>query len=250
MIKLKTVIIILIIYSLSYISIIYDLNLLYPYYLFKDLVFLPVNALTKDNEIIFSDNFNHNIYESLSKEIEDLKKMTNIKTVLSEFNYINGTIILRNREYWFNTITIDKGSNYGINVDMAVIDSNGLIGRISSVRPNTSDIKLITTNDVTNKISVVIKNNNQNIYGIISGYDSKFNLLKVIINEDIDIYDEMQVETTGMGGIFPKGILIGKVFDTMLDKDGVSMIVRVRPSANLEEIRYVSVLQRKEIVSD
>jgi rod shape-determining protein MreC len=52
-----------------------------------------------------------------------------------------------------------------------------------------------------------------------------------------------------MGGVFPKGILIGAVFDTLEDTDGVSLIVRVRPSGNIEGERYVSILKRKEVDS-
>ena len=246
MIKLRTVIILLVIYVISYLSINYNINILYPYYLLKNYVMYPVNALTNDEEISLSNAFKDSVITSLEEEITELKKLTNIKSVLSEFNYVNATIIERNREYWFNTITIDKGKNDGIEVDMAVVDSNGLVGRISETRNNSSDIKLITTNDVTNKISVVIRNNDKDYYGIINGYDSKINLLKVIINEKVDNLDNCKVETTGMGGIFPKGILVGEVFDTTIDKDEVSVILRVRPSSNIKGEKYVCVLQRKD----
>ena len=246
MIKLRTIIIILIIYIISYTSINYNINLLYPYYLVKDLIMYPVKAITTTEEIELSNNFEDSIIVSLKEEIQELKKISNIKNVLSEFNYINATVISRNREYWFNNITIDKGKKDGITLDMAVVDGDGLIGRISNVRDNSSDIKLITTNDVSNKVSVVIKDNGDNIYGITSGYDSKLNLLTVIVNDKKDITYNSKVETTGMGGIFPKGILIGEVFDVIDFDDNVGIMVRIRPSANIEGERYVSVLQRKD----
>lgn len=248
MIKLRTIIIILIIYIVSYVSITYNINLLYPYYYLKDIILSPVRAITNDNEITLSSSLSDSIYKSLKDEIEALQKLNNVKTVLSNFHNINATIIERNKEYWYNTITIDRGSIDGITLDMAVIDENGLVGRVSEVHKYTSTIKLITTSDTKNKISVVIKNKEKDVYGILSGYDSKNNLLKVIINENIDIYNKEKVETTGMGGVFPRGILIGEVFDTMLDTDDVTIIVRIRPSSNLEGDKYVSVLQRKEVM--
>ena len=161
---------------------------------------------------------------------------------LATFNRINATIIERNREYWFNNITINKGSNDGINLDMAVIDTNGLIGRISSVSDNMSVVKLITTNDTKNKISAVINNK---VYGIINGYDNKNNYLELIITELTEIKEGSIVETTGMGGVFPSGILIGKVHD-VVKKDDITRVARVIPSGNINGEKYVSVLQRKE----
>jgi len=245
MMKLKTIIILVIIYVISFISIRYNINLLYPYYLVKDIILYPVKALSVNKDIILSGDIKDCIINSLKEDIEELKKLNNINTVLSEFNMINGTIIERNREYWFNNLTIDKGKRDGIKIDEVVINSDGLIGRISEVREYTSDIKLITTNDTKNKISVVIKDNKNNIYGITNGYDNKNNLLKVIINENININKNSFVYTTGMGGIYPSGILIGKVDSIIKASDEVTNIVLIKLSSNIKEVRYASILERK-----
>ena len=220
--------------------------LLYPYNKLKDLLYYPVKAL-KSEEIELSSNVKTSIIDGLKEDNESRLKLSKLKQSLNNFNYIYATVISRNREYWFNNITINKGTSDGINIDMAVIDTNGLIGRISNVTDNTSTIKLITTNDTKNKISAQIKNGEEKVYGIISGYDSTNNLLNLIINSNKSILKDSIVETTGMGGIFPSNILIGKVFDTVKDEDGVTNIVRVIPSANIEGERYVVILQRKEI---
>ena len=246
MIKLKTIMIILIIYLISYVSIRYNINILYPYYLVKDIILYPVRAISRNNDIDLSSKMYEGIISSLKDDIEELKKLNNIEIVLSDFNSISATVIERNREYWFNTITIDKGEINGIKEDQVVIDSNGLIGRIENVRSNTSDIKLITTNDTKNKISVVIKTNENNIYGITNGYDIKNRLLKVIINENIDVKEDLMVYTTGMGGVYPKGILIGKVDSISKGDDEVTNIILVKLSSNINEVNYVNVLQRKD----
>lgn len=246
MIKLRTVIILLIVYFFSYISINYDINILYPYYLVKDIILYPVKALTENSDLSISNSFKNSIITSLKEDIEELRKLTKINHVLSDFNYVNATIILRNREYWFNNITIDKGEEDGIKVDMPVVDSNGLVGRIANVRNHTSDVKLITTNDAASKISVVILSDNKKIYGVTNGYDNYFNLLKVIVDKKVDISDNSSVLTTGMGGIFPSGILIGEVFDIMDDDNNAGTIVRVKLKANIEGEKYVSILQRKD----
>lgn len=246
MIKLRTLIILIVIYIILIISFNNRINILYPYYYLKDLLFYPVHAINE--EVLLNENMENEIINNLNEEIQELKKINNISFVLTDFKKINATVIERNREYWFNTITINKGKSDNIKEDMAVIDSNGLIGRIGMVNNHTSTVKLITTNDVKNKISAVIKGD-KDIYGIINGYDYQNNYLSLVINENIEIKKELIVETTGMGGVFPKGILIGKTIGIKKGNDGVTNIVMVLPSSNIEGVRYVSILQR-EIISN
>ena len=148
--------------------------------------------------------------------------------------------------YWFNTITINKGASDGIDVNMAVVSSNGLVGRVTKVSKTTSEIKLLTTNDVNNKISVLIKKDNDTIYGILSGYNIDENYLEITsINKNIDNLDNCFVYTSGMGGIFPSGILIGKVKGIKKDKYDVSKIIKLEPLTNFNDLRFVNVLIRK-----
>ena len=147
--KICIILLIIVFYVLAYFSVSNNINLLYPYFVIKDLILSPVNALIEDEDIIYSNSYYKEIISSLKEDINELKSLQNISNVLTDFDYINATIIERNRDYWFNTFTINKGKIDGIEVDMAVVDQNGLVGRISKVRKNTSDVKLITTNDVT-----------------------------------------------------------------------------------------------------
>lgn len=246
MIKLRTVIIIVIIYGIAYLSLKFDINLLYPYYLLKDYLLYPVLALKDENVIEISNNQLESIIKELENDLSELKKLMEIKTVNSDFSIINASVIERNRTYWFNSLTIDKGKNDGIELDMAVINQDGLIGRISKVNELTSEIKLITTNDVNSKISVVIDNNGTNIYGILNGYDSDKNELKVTLTtKNIDIINGSLVKTTGMGGIFPSGINIGMVVNSQSDKYDVGKQVFIKPIIDSVNIRYVGVLKRK-----
>lgn len=246
MIKLRTIIIVIIIYTVAYLSLKFNINLLYPYYLLKDYLLYPVLALKDDNIIEINDNQLESIINELEIDLSELKKLMEIKTVNSDFSIVNASVIERNRTYWFNSLTIDKGKSDGIELDMAVINQDGLIGRISKVNKLTSEIKLITTNDVNSKISVVIDNNGTNIYGILNGYDSDKNELKVTLTtKNIDIINGSLVKTTGMGGIFPSGINIGMVVNSQSDNYDVGKIVLVKPMIDSINIRYVGVLKRK-----
>ena len=246
MIRLRTVVIIIIIYVISYFSIRFNFNLLYPYYLVKDYLLYPVLAINNSSNIEYSSMQYESIIKELKSDLLSIKDLTGIKSVNSDFSVVNASIIERNRSYWFNSLTIDKGEDDGISVDMAVINKDGLIGRVNKVNKMTSEIKLITTNDVNNKISVVIENGDDNIYGIMSGYDIDDNhLIITLTTKNVDIKNDSLVKTTGLGGVFPSGIVIGRVSDSRSDKYDVGKIVLVRPIASIKDIRYVGVLKRE-----
>ena len=177
MLKIRTFVILISIYLIAFIAIKSDKNIFYPYYLLKDIVFFPVKA--SEEEIILESKVEEGIKEERDKEFEELLKLNDLSSTLSEFDKVSSLVIERNRMYWFNTITLNKGTNSGIKEDMAVITGSGLIGRINKVSKTTSEVKLITTSDINNKISVMIKNNDDTIYGILSGYDNNKNYLQV-----------------------------------------------------------------------
>ncbi len=244
MLKIKTFVILIVIYLISFLAIKSDINIFYPYYLIKDIIFFPVKAIEKDVKL--SDEVKEGIENEREKEREELLKLNDLSSTLTDFDSVKALVIERNRMYWFNTITLNKGSNSGIKEDMAVITGNGLIGRVSRVSKTTSEVKLLTTNDINNKISVMIKTSDDTIYGIMSGYDSDKNVLEVTgTNKIVEIEENSLVYTSGMGGIFPSGILIGKVVSVESDKYDVSKIINVEPSSNFNDFRFVNVLIRK-----
>lgn len=183
----------------------------------------------------------------LKQEINDMKNELNIEHVLSDYDYLNATVVSRNASMWYNNLTIDKGSHNGIKEGMVVINSTGVIGKTTNVSTFSSDVKLITTTDTNNKISVTIQSNGKKLTGLINGYDYKTKNLEIegISNTDtVSVGD--QVYTSGLGGVFPSGILIGKVKSITTDVYDLSKIINVEPSANFEDINYVTVLKRAD----
>ncbi len=183
----------------------------------------------------------------LKRQIEKLKEELDIEYSLTDYEYLNSTIISRNIGYWYNTITIDKGSYNGVKKDMPVVNKQGLIGRVVSTTNFTSVVKLITTTDTSNKLSVLVTDGNYDLYGLLYQYDEVDNLLLVegISNTDkVNIND--LVYTSGMGGIFPSGIMIGKVTSISTDSYGLSKIIKVSPSVDFSSLNYVTILKRKD----
>lgn len=182
----------------------------------------------------------------LRRQLETLKEELNINYTLSDYEYLNATVVSRNVGYWHNKITINKGTYNGVEKDMVVISSKGLIGKVIKTSTFTSDVRLITTSDTSNKISVHISNGDNNLYGLINSYDYNKNVLELegISNtKDVNIGD--YVYTSGLGGVFPTGILIGMVEEITTDSYDLAKIIKVKPSADFNDINYVSILKRK-----
>ena len=178
--------------------------------------FTSLKDVKKENQILKSNVEKMEATETenieLKQEIERLKGELNIEHVLTDYDYLNATVISRNSFYWYNMLTIDKGSHNGIKEGMVVINSTGLIGKITNVSTFSSDVKLITTNDTNNKISVTVTNGDTKLTGIINGYDYKKGLLTVEgISNTATVNNGDYVYTSGLGGVFPSGILIGRV---------------------------------------
>lgn len=204
----------------------------------------------KDNDILETSIDRIDSIEAenieLRRQLDALKEELDIDYALADYEYLNATVISRNIGYWHNKITIDKGTYNGVEKDMVVINSKGLIGKVIKSSTFTSDIRLITTSDTNNKISVHISNGSNNLYGLINSYDYNNNVLELegISNtKDVNIGD--LVYTSGLGGIFPSGILIGKVTEITTDSYDLAKIIKVSPSVDFTDINYVSILKRK-----
>jgi len=183
--------------------------------------------------------------QELKKQIDELKKQLKIDTTLLEYEKLNATVINRDLDYWNETITIDKGSKNGVVVNMPVVIDKGLIGKVVQTSYFTSTVKLLTTETPGEKISVKIKVKDNYIYGLLSGYNKNNNTYLIEgIKENTNIPENSVVTTTGMGDIFPSGILIGKVTGSTTDNFDLAKIVEVKSDIDFNNINYVTLLKR------
>lgn len=184
--------------------------------------------------------------EELQKEVTELKSTLKLNATLSEYTYINATVVNRNMGYWYNNLTIDKGSKNGVKKGDAVITPNGLIGKITGVSNFSSTVKLLTSDEISNKISIKINTSNGYLNGLLIGYDKEKNIYKIEgITKPDYIKEGDLVTTTGLTDYFPSGIIIGKVKKVVMDEYDLNSLVEVKPSVNFEDISIVTVLNRK-----
>ena len=215
----------------------------------QKIVMYPFTALNKDKNKDHSKSYliQKNVNSSLEKEIQELKDALELNKTLTEYTPINSTILSRNKSYWFNTLTIDKGTSSGIKKNMAVITKNGLIGKISKAYKNCSEVKLITSDDINFKVGIAIKTNEIDNYAILNGYDKKTGLIKATgIDKTTNVNQNDTVLTSGLGEMFPAGIYVGTVERIENDKYNLSKTLYIKTNQNFNDIHYVTVLKVKE----
>lgn len=190
-------------------------------------------------------------YASLQAEVNDLEnenqKLRDIvdkEEDLRAYNPIQATVIARNPDQWEEKIIIDRGELHGIEVNMAVMTSQGLIGKVILTTPYTSTVELLSTQNPNYRVSAVISDKEE-IFGLIEGYDEKRKeLILKRIDSDFDVKKGQKVTTSGLGGIFPKGILIGEVTEVTTDDYGLTKLAYIKPAANFSILDHVIISKR------
>lgn len=212
----------------------------------QKIAFSPLKTFNSEKDVDQSESYliQKNVNSSLEKEIQELKLALELNSVLTEYDIVNSTVLSRNKSYWLNTFTIDKGSSSGLKPNMAVITRYGLVGKISKVSKNSSEVKLITSDDINFKVSVAIQTNDMEYFAILNGYDKETGLLIASgIDKTTNVNVGDAVITSGLGELFPSGMYIGDIVDIKSDKYNLSKTVYIRTLQDFDDIHYVSVLR-------
>lgn len=136
------------------------------------------------------------------------------------------------------SLYIDKGENDGIKPDMAVITADGIVGKVLHAYPSTSLVLLI--NDQSSGVGAILEKSR--LQGILKGTSAgEVTLEKVMSDEDVPTGE--MVLTSGGDGIFPKGLLVGRVTKVARGND-LFLNVRVRPAADLSRLEEVLVVTK------
>jgi rod shape-determining protein MreC len=178
-----------------------------------------------------------------NKELRSILKKTESMT---EYKPIQASVIARSPEYWFEQVTINKGKQDGIKPNMAVITGEGMVGKIQTVSQFTSTVLLLSGFDRLNRISVSIygENESKGQPGLIEGYDKEKKALVLKGVHDTMIKEGETVVSSGLGGVFPRNLVIGKVEEVTPGQYGLTQTAYVTPAANLYDIDHVIVVER------
>ncbi len=150
-------------------------------------------------------------------------------------------VVLREPANWWRTVEIDLGSRDGVRVNMPVLTPEGLVGRVSSVSLTGAQVTLL--GDANCRVSSLVENETRDtgVIGASGPLDSS--LVEMgYLSRNANLKTGQAVVTSGLGGIFPKGIPIGKVVDSRAVEYGLYTVARVKLAANLSALEEVWVM--------
>lgn len=178
--------------------------------------------------------------QNLTTENNNLRSELNLKNS-SEYKTLPAEIIGRDPSAWFSAIIINRGSQAGVELNMPVVTSNGIVGRVVATSPFTSQVALLS-DDKSAVAGVVGQLSNTNALGSIKG-TNKSDLLEmnyVSGQEAVEI--GTPILTTGQDKIYPPGLKIGEVAEVRAGSATSPHLILVKPSVMPGTLKEVSVL--------
>ena len=175
--------------------------------------------------------------QELVEENRRLRKLLGLISDLAQ-PYIAAEVIAIGGSNWFHTVVINKGAQEGIPQGAPVVYHNGLVGRIWEVRSHHSIVLLITDRHSAVGVSL---SEHPGIYGIVKGTGRKLCELVHLSRHVVPQKGEVLV-TSGLGGVFPRGIPVGKVTSVSVTTEPPT--VTVKPFLKVDELREVIVLTK------
>lgn len=176
--------------------------------------------------------------KSLERENEQLRSVLGFASRATR-DLIPGDVIARSRDGWWQTLRINKGYENGVMTNQAVISVEGLVGRVASVSARTADVLLLS--DPTCQVSAQILRTGA--FGIVKGrgpqWDGSVLCRMEFINKNIPVQLGDEVITSGLGGIFPRGLLIGYVDRISVDRSGLYQYVDIISKADIGTLQYL-----------
>jgi len=176
--------------------------------------------------------------EELQRENERLRRLLGFVEEHPRRS-IAAQVIAEDASSWFRTIDIDRGYEEGVTEGLPVVNAAGLIGRVVRSTAHSSRVLLIT--DASSAVAVLVQD--ERIRGVCRGQGGTLALDFALVQDAIQIGDG--VITSGLGGVFPKGLVVGYVRSVHREQFGLFQTVEVEPAVDFAHLEEVLVLIRE-----
>ena len=195
-------------------------------------------ALQAEVEELRAKNLAANEFEA---ENQRLRALLGYKESATQFDLVAARVIGREAASWSSTIVINRGSMDGIANDMAVVTAMGLVGHISEAGLNSSKVQLIL--DPRSSVGTLIQRPESRVAGIVEGDindPTAPRMVNIPKNSDVIVGDV--VVTSGFGGVYPKGIVVGKIKDIQNEESGLLKYGVVETTVNFQKLEDVAII--------
>ncbi len=209
----------------------------------NDSFFTDISKLQEENEELKKKNSeleqSLRELEIIKSENETLKEYVNLKDKYQNYKTIPAYIINKDITNYNETVVINVGEKDGIKPNMTVIADKGLVGHVISTTATTAKVQTII--DTASSVSSTISTSREAI--IVTGTLEKESTLKATyIPTDATILENDKVETSGIGGIYPKGITIGTIKEVVNAKNITERYAYVETAVDFKKIETVLVI--------
>ena len=209
----------------------------------NDSFFADMDTLKAENEELKQKNSeleqSLRELEIIKAENETLKEYVNLKDKYADYNTIPADVINRDISNYSSTIIINVGSDDGIKEEMTVIADSGLVGHVISVTNNTAKVQTIV--DTASAVTSTISTTDDTI--VVQGtLDDKSTLRATFIPTDAVVLQGDSVETSGIGGIYPKGIHIGTITEVVNTSNITDRYAIVQTAVDFNKLNTVLVI--------
>ncbi|UWG96906.1 rod shape-determining protein MreC [Dehalobacter sp. DCM] len=208
-------------------------------------------ALRKQVDALTADNLQLKQQVLASLRYQELYAGIFKSPVISNYSKVGASVVNRNPSAWYQTVTVNKGSDQGIKVDDPVVANLGLVGKVISVTAKTSDILLIL--DGEGQVGAFVRTSEgKAIFGIVRGtYKNTTRLnasgeLQMNFRPDDEVNPGDMVYTSGYGEIYPKGIPIGIVTAIKIDTKGLLKVAAIVPIVDFDSLEEVLIVRNQE----
>lgn len=171
-----------------------------------------------------------------------LEKLANLRSHIIP-RTVGARVIGRDTSNWWRTVQLDRGTNDGVTTNQAVVSADGLVGKVVAVTKGESRVLLML--DPSCKVSAMLQDSREP--GVVSGVEDAFlkepRCQMTFVSRDAKVKGGEAIISSGLGGVFPKGLLIGTAGRANLDpQSGLYMDVDVKPAADFRRLEEVIVL--------
>lgn len=190
-----------------------------------------------------------NTLEELKKENERLKELLVFKDENIEYTIVTAKVTGKDSSNYFSIFTINRGVLDGVKQDMPVITEDGLVGRIIETGANWSKVMSITDYDSGVSAIVELTRDNGVVQGTTLSNTAEPLLTMDFLPFDADILPGYRVITSGLGGVYPKGLIIGDTVEITRSSDNNQETAYINPAVDflhLEEVMIITEFMQEE----
>jgi rod shape-determining protein MreC len=155
----------------------------------------------------------------------------------AQYRTLAANVIARNSSNWFRRLTLDRGTLDGVKLNMPIMNSGGIVGRIIAVGPNFSVVQVIT--DKQAGVGAMLQNSRA--MGEVRGLDNSRCELQNV-STAVNVQEGESVVTTGLDRIYPKGLLIGTVERVEQDPNAPFDKIVIKPTAPADRLEHVLIV--------